>query len=110
MCRSLSKKNRPKRKRRKRKSQRPSQNRKKRKPKRRREKKKKRRRRKSRRKNGVGSERSNSGYNSTTRHFIFPSLISSQATLAGEPWFGRVTQPGFRNKTPRRFSFRGTCV
>src|SRR5438270_502411 len=96
--------------RRKRKIQRTGKKRRKRRLKRRRENKKKRRRGKSRRKNGAGSERSNSGYNSTTRHFIFPLLTSSQATLAGEPWFGRVTKPGFRNKTPRRFSFPGTCV
>jgi len=46
----------------------------------------------------------------TNRHFIFPLAISSQATVAGEPWFGRVTQPGFKNHTPPRFSFRGTWV
>jgi hypothetical protein len=34
----------------------------------------------------------------------------SQATLAGDPRFGRVTQPGFRNNTRPRRSFRGTCV
>jgi len=47
---------------------------------------------------------------SINRHFIFPFTTSSQATLRGEPWFGRVMHPGFRNKTPRRFSFRGTWV
>ena len=36
--------------------------------------------------------------------------MSSHATLAGEPRLGRVTQPGFRNKTLPRLSFRGTCV
>src|SRR5881397_119187 len=46
----------------------------------------------------------------TNRQFTFPSAISSHATLAGEPRFGRVTQPGFKNKTPLRFSLRGTCV
>jgi len=46
----------------------------------------------------------------TNLQLIFPLTISSQATLAGEPWFGRVTQPGFKNKTPPRFSFRGTWV
>src|SRR6266852_452729 len=50
------------------------------------------------------------GYNATNRHFIFPLAISSQATLAGEPWFGRATQPGFKNNTPPRFSFRGAWV
>ena len=44
------------------------------------------------------------------RQLIFPSTISSHATLAGEPRLGRVTQPGFRNKTAPRLSFRGTCV
>ena len=46
----------------------------------------------------------------TIRQLIFPSTISSHATLAGEPRLGRVTQPGFRNKTGPRLSFRGTCV
>src|SRR5207245_4879396 len=46
----------------------------------------------------------------TSFHFIFPLAISSQATLAGEPWFGRAMQPGFKNNTPPRFSFRGTWV
>jgi hypothetical protein len=46
----------------------------------------------------------------TNRQFIFPLPISSQATLAGEPWFGRVTQPGFKNRTFSRLSFRGTWV
>jgi hypothetical protein len=41
---------------------------------------------------------------------IFPSAILSQATLGGEPRLGRVTQPGFKNKTLPRRSFRGTCV
>jgi hypothetical protein len=49
-------------------------------------------------------------YNATNRQFSFPAPISSQATLAGDPRFGRVTQPGFKNKTPLRRSFRGTCV
>jgi len=35
---------------------------------------------------------------------------SFEHALAGEPWFGRVTQPGFKNNTPPRFSFRGTWV
>jgi hypothetical protein len=30
--------------------------------------------------------------------------------LGGAPWFARVTQPGFRNSTLPRLSFRGTCV
>ena len=30
--------------------------------------------------------------------------------LGGEPRFGRVTHPGFKNKTFPRFSCRGTCV
>jgi hypothetical protein len=41
---------------------------------------------------------------------IFPSMISSHAALGGEPRLGRVTQPGFRNSTFPRLSFRGTCV
>jgi hypothetical protein len=41
---------------------------------------------------------------------IFLSAISSHATLGGAPWFARVTQPGFRNSTLPRLSFRGTCV
>jgi hypothetical protein len=49
-------------------------------------------------------------FSGTNRQFIFPFAISSHATLAGEPWLGRVTQPGFKNRTPPRFSFRGTCV
>jgi len=44
------------------------------------------------------------------RQLIFRSAISSHATLAGEPRLGRVTQPGFRNKTVPCLSFRGTCV
>src|SRR5579864_1764530 len=48
--------------------------------------------------------------NSTIFQLILRLLISSQATLLGEPRFGRVTQPGLRNKTPLRFSLRGTWV
>src|SRR5438132_179910 len=106
-----SKKNRSRKRRRKNPNQRKKRN-----AKSRRRRKRKLRLRKSRRKSGAGSAgnratRSNPlSHNSTNRHFIFPRAISSQATLAGEPWFGRVTQPGFRNNTPPRFSFRGTCV
>ena len=46
----------------------------------------------------------------TSFQLIFPSAISSQATLDGEPRLGRVTQPGLRNRTRPRLSLRGTCV
>ncbi len=45
-----------------------------------------------------------------TFQLIFPFAISSHATLGGAPWLARVTQPGFRNSTLPRLSFRGTCV
>ena len=49
-------------------------------------------------------QRSNS-----SRQLTFPlSLISSQPTLGGAPRFGRVTHPGFRNRTPAIVSSRGT--
>jgi DNA-binding transcriptional MocR family regulator len=38
------------------------------------------------------------------------SSIPSQATLGGAPRFGRVTQPGFKNRTPPIVSSRGTWV
>lgn len=46
----------------------------------------------------------------TSFQVIFPSAISSQATLDGAPRLGRVTQPGLRNRTRPRRSLRGTCV
>ena len=42
---------------------------------------------------------------------IFPSAISSQATLGGAPRLGRVTQPGLRNRTrPTPFVARDVRV
>src|SRR5581483_9790709 len=41
---------------------------------------------------------------------IFAFAISSHAALGGAPRLGRVTQPGFRNSTFPRLSFRGTWV
>jgi hypothetical protein len=46
----------------------------------------------------------------TSFQMILPSVISSQATPGGAPRFGRVTQPGLRNRTRPRLSLRGTCV
>src|SRR4029077_15363113 len=47
---------------------------------------------------------------STSFQLIFPSAISSHATLGGAPRLGRVTQPGLRNRTRPHLSLRGTCV
>ena len=46
----------------------------------------------------------------TSLQVNFLSAISSHATLGGAPWLARVTQPGFKNSTLPRLSFRGTCV
>jgi hypothetical protein len=46
----------------------------------------------------------------TSLQVNFSFAISSHAALGGEPRFGRVTHPGFKNKTFPRFSCRGTCV
>src|SRR4029453_10340300 len=46
----------------------------------------------------------------TSLQVNFSSAISSHAALGGQPRFGRVPHPGFKNKTLPRFSCRGTCV
>jgi hypothetical protein len=59
----------------------------------------------------IALRRTRSTYrNGTKRQFTLPATVSSQATLAGDPRFGRLTQPGFKNRMFPRFSFRATCV
>jgi hypothetical protein len=46
----------------------------------------------------------------TNRHSTLAFPTFSQPTLGGAPRFGRVTQPGLRNRTPPTVSSRGTWV
>ena len=56
------------------------------------------------------AQNDNLARSATSLQLIFPSAISSHATLGRAPRLGRVTQPGLRNKTRPRLSLRGTCV